>query len=98
MCSQQQDQVQYRLVYQIHSLLQTLSEQFGCGGSDCTKYPTGISYAPVTWKDINEDKEYNLKFCTGFVGYKQCPKTFELEPVVSWFIGDDGDDDQQQKK
>ena len=34
-----------------------------------------------------EQKKYELTFYSGFTGYKQDKETFELEPVVSWFIG-----------
>eukprot|EP01084_Bolivina_argentea_P083756 151631_1 len=62
-------------------------KEFGNGGSACKNYPTGLSSAPVKWTDEIEGKEYKLKFYSGFTGYKQCPKTLELSPVVSWFIG-----------
>eukprot|EP00483_Globobulimina_turgida_P012075 UN12097 len=61
-------------------------ERFGVG-AECSKYPTGLSYAPVKWTDLLKNEEHKLKFYSGFVGYKQCSKTFELTPAISWFIG-----------
>eukprot|EP01083_Nonionella_stella_P182663 657802_1 len=66
---------------------QKLERWFGNGGVECSKYPSGLSSAPVTWTDLIQDETHKLKFYSGFMGYKQCSKTFELEPVVSWFIG-----------
>eukprot|EP01084_Bolivina_argentea_P199757 341740_1 len=68
--------------------------RFGNGGCECSKFPTGLSSAPVTWKDINTGKIYKLKFYSGFMGYKQDEKSLELSPVASWFIGYSDDDDK----
>ncbi len=50
-------------------------------------FSTGISHFDFKWKYFGE--LLKMKYYGGFVGIKQDPKTFELEPLISWFVKED---------
>ncbi len=65
----------------------------GDHGNDIKVYPIGLSSAPVKTKYIEAatEKEYNykMKFVSGMIGYTQCDKTYQIEPVTGWMIAYD---------
>eukprot|EP00483_Globobulimina_turgida_P007076 UN07090 len=69
------------------------AQKVGCPGhegNDIKVYPLGLSSAPfkTVYIDAETRKEYNfsMKFISGIIGYSQCPKTLEIEPVTGWMI------------
>eukprot|EP01083_Nonionella_stella_P010707 30466_1 len=65
-------------------------EDPGTDGGDIKQYPIGLSSAPVEmfYIDAKTEEEYlyDMKFISGIIGYTQCAKTLEIEPVTGWLI------------
>ena len=84
------------------------AQDAGKEGNNINMFPLrlGLSSAHVHVETHNENPngekyEYKMKFMAGMLGYTQCPKTYQVAPVIGWIIayeGDGGGSEEEAKR
>lgn len=65
-------------------------------GITIDSFPSSLCSAPFRWQYL--DRQYEMEFVAGFIGFTQCEKDLAVRPKIGWAVGDTKDERTQPSR